>query len=230
MLGASSPLALGGFHLHHVLPLLCSNRPSGSRATGLSFGQSSINFAYGQRRLGERASTVTVAATTWAHGRRRFVCCSAPSPFYSTSSRRSSFTAASGEAPRSRRISFMGVASSSSFSSASVSHFVLSASSPLALGGFHPSSSCSTSSLLLGSGVAQHRAGIMVRHTGRRVRFADLVLATKVIPVRLMTKTHQRWVARPLTSPTKNYKKDKTTLNTAAFTRRRLPPSWWRLR
>ena len=93
-----------------------------------------------------------------------------------------------------------------------------------------PSSSCSTSSLLLGSGVAQLRAGIMVRHTGRRIRFADLVLATKVIPVRLMTKTHQRWVARPLTSPTKNYKKDKTTLNTAAFTRRRLPPLWWRLR
>ena len=93
-----------------------------------------------------------------------------------------------------------------------------------------PSSSCSTSSLLLGSGVAQLRAGIMVRHTGRRIRFADLVLATKVIPVRLMTKTHHRWVARPLTSPTKNYKKDKTTLNTAAFTRRRLPPLWWRLR
>jgi hypothetical protein len=37
--GAASPLALGGFLLHHVL-LLCSNRPSGSRATGLSFGQS----------------------------------------------------------------------------------------------------------------------------------------------------------------------------------------------
>ena len=84
--------------------------------------------------------------------------------------------------------------------------------------------------LLLRSGVAQHRVGIMVRHTGRRVRSADLVLTTKVIPVRLMTKTHQRWVARPLTSPTKNYKKDKTTLNTAAFTRRRLPTLWWRLR